>query len=156
MISGSDDTSVRFWDLKNGSLWGTFATAPAPVVAESAVVREVEWVFYTPDGLYDAPPAATRLVQYRRQDRPHSLDQFERTNNEYGLSERLLAGEKPRAAPRAAEPPPIALNVPPRSDPALPSAKLTITLGANDLKDIRLYHNDVLVPYAATGPTGKT
>jgi WD40 repeat protein/uncharacterized caspase-like protein len=152
VISGGDDTSVRFWDLKNGSLWGTFAAAPAPVVAASAAVREVDWVFYTPDGLYDAPPAASRLVQYRRQNRPHSLDQFERTNHEYGLSEHLLAGDKPRAAPRSAEPPPISLSVPPRSDPALPSAKLTITLGAKDLKDVRLYHNDVLVPYAAAGP----
>ena len=33
VISGGDDTSVRFWDLKNGSLWGTFAAAAAPVVA---------------------------------------------------------------------------------------------------------------------------
>ena len=152
VISGGDDTTVRFWDLKNGSLWGTFAAAAAPVVAPSAAVREVDWVFYTPEGLYDAPPAATRLVQYRRQDRPHSLDQFERTNNEFGLSERLLAGEKPRAAPPAAEPPLISLGAPPRSDPALPNARLTITLGAKDLKDIRLYHNDALVPYTASGP----
>ena len=152
VISGGDDTSVRFWDLKTGSLWGTFAAAAAPIVADSAAVREVEWVFYTPEGLYDAPPTATRLVQYRRQDRPHSLDQFERTNNEYGLSERLLGGEKPRALPKAEEPPPISVSVPPRSDPGLPLAMLTVTLGATDLKDVRLYHNDVLIPYTAVGP----
>jgi len=152
LISGGDDTTVRFWDLKNGRLWGTFATAAAPVVADSAAVREVDWAFYTPEGLYDAPRTATKLVQYRRRDQPHSLDQFEKTHSEFGLSESLLNGEDPRAVPKRAEPPPISVSVPPRSDPTLPLAKLTITMGAKDLKDIRLYHNDVLVPSPGAAP----
>ena len=148
LISGGDDTTVRFWDLKNGRLWGTFSSPTAPAVADAATAQEVDWVLYTPEGLYDAPPTATRLVQYRLQDRPHQIEQFESTHNEYRLSERLLAGENPRAVPKTEEPFPISISVPPRSDPTLPATRLTIALGAQGLKDIRLYHNDVLVPCA--------
>ncbi len=151
LISGGDDTSVRFWDLKNGRLWGTFSATTAPIVADATAAREVDWVLYTPEGLYDAPPTATRLVQYRRHDRPQRIEQFESTQSDYRLSERLLAGENPRSVPKTDEPFPISISLPPRFDPKLPASRLTIVLGAKDLKDIRLYHNDVLVPCA--GPS---
>ena len=36
--------------------------------------------------------------------------------------------------------------MPPRSDPTLSKSRLTITLGAADFQDVRLYHNDVPIP----------
>ena len=156
LISGGDDSTVRFWDLKNSRPWGAFVSAPTPVVADSAAIRDVDWVFYTPDGLFDAPRTATRLVKFRRRDRPQSLNQFEKSHFEFGLSERLLSGEEPRAVPNPEEPPPICVSVPLRFDPSLPSVKLTISLRSNDMKDIRLYHNDVLVPYQGVGPKNET
>ena len=68
VISGSDDTTIRFWDLENGSLWGTFSASGTPAVADAAPIQELDWAFYTPDGLFDASAAATRLVHYRRPD----------------------------------------------------------------------------------------
>ena len=60
LISGSDDTTVKFWDLKAGKLWGTFSAARAPAEpiepADNAQVQELDWVLYTPDGLFDATP----------------------------------------------------------------------------------------------------
>jgi uncharacterized caspase-like protein len=146
LISGSDDTTVRFWDLKAGTLWGTFAAATRPAVAEAAAVQELDWVFFTPDGRFDAPPTAARLVQYRRHDRPQQLDQFDKSHRLFRLSERLLRGEDPRLERQPDEPPPVSISLPPRPDPTTPRTRLNITLGARDLQDVRLYHNDVLIP----------
>jgi WD40 repeat protein len=149
LVSGSDDTTIRFWDLKRGTLWGTFSAATRAAVPDTAMVQELDWVLFTPDGRYDAPPSATKLVQYRRHDRPLLLDQFERTHHAFRLSESLLAGEDPRLQREPDEPPPVSISVPPRADPATPQTRLTITVGARDakeLKDVRLYHNDVLIP----------
>jgi WD40 repeat protein/uncharacterized caspase-like protein len=146
LISGSDDTTVRFWDLKGGTLWGTFSAATRPDVADAAAVQELDWVFHTPDGLFDASPTAARLVHYRRQDRPQQLDQFDETHKTFRLSEQLLEGKNPRLTQQPDDPPPVAITAPPRSDPTLPEVRLTITLGATDLKDVRLYHNDVVIP----------
>jgi WD40 repeat protein/uncharacterized caspase-like protein len=147
LISGSDDGTVRFWDIEKGALWGTFTATIAPAVADTAEVREVDWVFSTPEGLYDAPPTATKLIRVRSQDRPLPLEPFEKTHREFRLGERMLVGKDLGARPpKSVEPPPIAISVPPRSDSSLPASRLSIALGADDLSDIRLYQNDVLVP----------
>ena len=67
LISGSDDTTIRFWDLEKGTLWGTFSAAGTPAVAD-APVQELDWALYTPDGFFDASAAATKLAHYRRPD----------------------------------------------------------------------------------------
>jgi WD40 repeat protein len=146
LISASDDTTVRFWDLKAGSLRGTFSAAAKPAVSDDAPIQDLDWVFYTPDGRYDAPPSATNLVRYRRQDQPLSLDRFEKTHNEFRLAEGLLGATTRPVSAEPADPPPVTISSPPRPDDSLPDTKLTITLGAQDLRDVRLYHNDVLIP----------
>ncbi|HZW32076.1 MAG TPA: WD40 repeat domain-containing protein, partial [Isosphaeraceae bacterium] len=146
LISGSADTTVRFWDLQGGNLWGTFSAASRPDVADAAAVQELDWVFHTPDGLFDASPAAGKLVHYRRKDRPQQLDQFDETHKTFRLSEQLLEGKNPRLTQQPDDPPAVSITAPPRSDPTLPEVRLTITLGASDLKDVRLYHNDVVIP----------
>jgi WD40 repeat protein len=148
LISGSDDTTIRFWDLKRGSLWGTFSATTRPPVAEAAI-QELDWVLYTPEGRYDAPPSATALVRFRRHNRPLLVDQFEKTHNTFRLSERMLQGEDPRLGREPEEPPPVSISVPPRTDPTTPRTRVTITLGARDAKeiqDVRLYQNDVPIP----------
>jgi WD40 repeat protein/uncharacterized caspase-like protein len=146
LISASDDTTVRFWDLGKGALRGTFSAAGMAAVADLAPVQELDWVFYTPDGRYDAPPSATKLVKYRRRDQAMLLDRFEKTHNEFRLAEQLLTGADQRLTAEPADPAPVTISAPPRPDTSLPETKLTITLGANDLKDVRLYHNDVVIP----------
>ena len=47
---------------------------------------------------------------------------------------------------RPRRPSPVSISVPPPPDPAKPETKVTITLTSDDLKDLRLYHNDVLIP----------
>jgi WD40 repeat protein len=146
LISASDDTTVRFWDLKAGALRGTFASASKSAVSDIAAVQELDWVLYTPDGRFDAPPAATKLVRYRRQDQPMLLERFEKTSNVFRLAEQLIIGATSRRDAEPADPPPVTLSAPPRPDPTLPETTLTVALGAEDLKDVRLYHNDVLIP----------
>src|SRR5262249_30839152 len=105
-----------------------------------------DWVLYTPDGLFDAPPGATRLVHYRRHDRAQQLEQFEATHQTFQLGEQLLEGKNPRLAQETADPPSVTINVPPRPDPTVAQTRLTVTLGADDCEDVRLYHNGVPIP----------
>ena len=71
LISGSDDTTIRFWDLQNRSLLAAFCAAsteddsPRP---SRPGVRELDWVLYTPDGHFDASPEGRELVRFRRGD----------------------------------------------------------------------------------------
>jgi hypothetical protein len=74
------------------------------------------------------------------------LDRFERTHDEFRLAEQLISGVVRRGGSEPADPPPVTVSVAARPDPTLPETTLTITLGAEDLKDVRLYHNDVLIP----------
>ena len=66
LVSGGDDTMVRFWDIEAKVLRGTFSAGSRPAVPGAAAVQELDWVLYTPEGYYDASAQATRLVHYRR------------------------------------------------------------------------------------------
>jgi WD40 repeat protein/uncharacterized caspase-like protein len=170
LVSGSDDTTIRLWDLEGQALRGTFSAANSPS-ADGAVPRqELDWVLSTPEGLFDSSAEATKLVHYRRPGRSHpaagrgqepaglavglrrqeeagTLDQLAATHTIYGLGEKLSAGEVPGLV-KPAEPAPIVLDAPARTDPKMPDTRLTITLGATDFEKVRLYHNDVPIPSA--------
>jgi WD40 repeat protein len=147
LISGSDDTTVKFWDLKERKLWGTFSAAQAPdVPADDAPARERDWVFYTPDGLFDATPEGAKLVCFRDRHQAHRLEQYEALNFAFRLSDSLLTGKPPRSVPQVEETPPVSIIPPVRSDPSLPYTELTVSLGETDLKDVRLYHNERPIP----------
>ncbi len=95
------------------------------------------------------PPKATPFVfsvAFRHKDEPQQLDQFAESHNIFGLGEQLLLGKTPGRKPPLEAPAPISITVEPRSDPTLSQAQLTITLGAHNLRDVRLYHNDVPIP----------
>ena len=93
LISGGDDTTVRFWDIAKGAAWGTFSAAVNPAVPEAAAIQELDWVLYTPDGHYDASTNGTKLVRFRVNDQGRPLDQFEKTLFTVQLSEQLLNRE---------------------------------------------------------------
>ena len=150
LISGSDDTTIRFWDLGKRTLLGTFAAAST--VAESAeptgagASRPLDWVLYTPDGHFDASAAGRALVRFRLGDRGHALEQFDDTAlYDFELTDQLREG-RPLVPARLDPPPPLVIDPPRRDDPAAPQARLRISLGAADLRDVRLYHNGVPIP----------
>ena len=146
LISGSDDTTVKFWDLKGGKLWGTFSAARTPTEpgepAENAPVQELDWVLYTPDGLFDATPEGAKLVRFRSRDQANRLEQYEATHFAFRLGDLLLSGKPAPLVQQVDEAPPVSIIPPVRSDPNLPDTELTVSLGATDLKDVRLYHNE--------------
>jgi len=148
LVSGSDDTTVRFWDLKRGKLWGTFTAISGPrdlEILPQAPVPELDWVFYTPEGFFDASAEGTKLVHFRQRAESHPVDQLETTHYTFRLGAQLLGGEPPRPA-RLEEPPPISVLAPPRLDASIPETELTVTLDPSQLKEIRLYHNDRPIP----------
>jgi WD40 repeat protein/uncharacterized caspase-like protein len=178
LVSGSDDTTIRFWDLQERALRGTFSAGSRPGVPVAMPAPEVDWVLYTPEGLFDASAEATKLVHYRRPaptgaaapagrgrepgelavglrrlEEAGQLDQLAATHSVYGLGERLMRGEIPDLKPKSEEAPPIAISAATRTDPTRPEARLTIALGSDEFQDVRLYHNDVPIPSGwAPGP----
>lgn len=150
LISGSDDTTIRFWDLDKHALLGTFCAASTAAEsgepAGAGPARELDWVLYTPDGHFDASEAGRELVRFRQGDHGHSLEQFDGTKlYAFELTDHLRSG-RPLEPARLDAPPPVAIDAPLREDLALPETKLTILLGAADFKDVRLYHNGVPIP----------
>ncbi|WP_165230976.1 WD40 repeat domain-containing protein [Aquisphaera insulae] len=145
LISASDDTTVRFWDLKQKSLWGTFtASVPGPDETGKDLPR-VEWVFYTPDGFFDASTSGQKLVHFRRGARADAMERYEETLYRFGLGESLLVGQAPRPNPLE-EAPPISILEPARPDPSIERTTLRVTLGDANWSELALYHNDRPIP----------
>ncbi len=147
LLSGSDDTTVRFWDLEKRVLKGTFATAASPLDDDQTVKPEAstesDWVFYAPDGRFDASARGRGLVRFRQRDRARPMEQFDATLYTFGLGEQMISQEIPKLTEETKETPPLAIDAPLRPDPAQPETQLSVHLGAPDLTDFRLYHNGI-------------
>ncbi len=150
LISGSDDTSVKFWDLKARKLWGTFSAGQAPdgpgEPADTAPYRDLDWVLYTPDGLFDATPEGTKLVRFRNREEANQLAQYEATHFAFRLADLLLSGKPAPLVQHADTAPAVSIIPPVRSDSALRETELQVSLGDAKLRDVRLYHNDRPIP----------
>ena len=139
LITGSDDTTVRFWDLNRRALWGTFsAAATARGGNANLPVQDMDWVFYTPDGFFDASASGEELGSSATATRqtPGAI--------RAALSlppEGMMLGGRPCRAWRARGSPPISI-VPPFAMTPVPDTELAVTLGAADWTDVALYHND--------------
>lgn len=145
LITASDDTTVRFWDLKRKALWGTFSAmgmTSEPGAPANLPVTDLDWVFYTPDGFFDASAEGQKRIRFRHRDEANLPEQFENTHYRFRLGETLLGGEPPRLARELDEPPPISIVPPTRDDPTVPDTELTVTLGTAGWTDVGLYHND--------------
>jgi WD40 repeat protein len=152
LVSGSDDTTVKFWEVRDRALRlrGTFAAAggrdEAVRPAGPARPAETDWVVYTPDGLFDASARGRELIRLRHTERARAMEQLDDTRfYTFDLGERLLTSTTPDAGAGPEEPPPIAIELPGPVDPGRADARLTITLGSDELQDVRLYHNNVPV-----------
>jgi hypothetical protein len=147
IASGSDDTTVRFWDVEKRVLKGTFATATSrsddDKAAKPEATTEVDWVFYAPDGRFDASARGRGLVRFRQKDHARPMEQFDATLYTFGLGEQIISQEIPKLTEAPKEPAPLAIDAPLRPDPAQPDTRLSVHLGAPDLSDFRLYHNGI-------------
>jgi WD40 repeat protein/uncharacterized caspase-like protein len=165
LVSASDDTTVRFWDIPKRSLRGTLATA-ARADADEPPARgasvEQDWVFYAPDGRFDASAQGRELVRFRRpsgQARP--LEQFDASLYTFALAEHAVSGTPPALKAAGEEPPPLSVDSPQRAEATGPEAEVVVRLASKDLKDVRLYHNQVPIatdgnpPPQADGPVGE-
>lgn len=143
LISGSDDTTVRFWDLNRRALWGTFsAAAMARGGNENTPVQDLDWVFFTPDGFFDSSASGEDLVKFRLRDEARPMVGCNKELFRHGLSGLMLAGKALAATGEPKDSPPISILQPLRPDPSLPDTELAITLGDARWSDVTLYHNE--------------
>ncbi|MHB1561357.1 MAG: WD40 domain-containing protein [Isosphaeraceae bacterium] len=142
LASASMDSTVRLWDLKNRRLVATMA----------ALDDGVEWVSYTPEGLFDGSRAGETRVAWRLDpnwwlgEGDGLIARFDQLGPAYrrvdlvdNLAMRGQEPEPPRfetlAAPRLIVEPVSAVG------PAQREVELRIRSSTPDLRDLRLYHN---------------
>ncbi len=90
-------------------------------------------------------------MRFRQGDHGHTLEQFDGTKlYSFDLADHLRSG-RPLESAILAAPPPVAIDPPPRDDPAQPETKLTVLLGATDFNDVRLYHNGIPISSGLEG-----
>ena len=149
LVSGSDDTTVKLWNLKNGSLQlsGTFISAGGGESinpeADPGAAADADWVVFTPDGHFDASAKGRQLLRFRNGDQARLMDQFDETKlYSFDLGETLLASKPHQTVPALEAPAPISIELPNQVDPSKPETEVTILLGGRGQKDVRLYHND--------------
>jgi len=144
LASASDDTTIRLWRLADRALIGTLASTP----------ETLDWVVFTPDGVYDASPSGERRVTWRLDPKDAGaadvvarLDQLRRGRHVFDLAERLARADDlpaPDALP-AARPVLVELETP--ADAAgKRRVEVAIRVSDPDAEDLRLYHNGVPVP----------
>ncbi len=135
-VSGSEDTTIRFWSLAERKLLGTL----------SAEQGTPDWVAYTPEGLFDSSIGGESQVTWLDNREVLSFDQVAERFRVYKLTDPLRRGIRPKAPEWPSEPPPR-LTI---DEPAQPAQKervlpLTISLGEPGLANVRLYQNGVPV-----------
>lgn len=150
VVSGSDDTSVRFWNPEAGTLMGSLSavreTSEADPEAAGATgpPTNLSWVVFTPDGLFDSSPGGEALVSWLSAGRVMTLEQSHATARVFRLSDWLRRGERPESPrPPPGPPPRLAIDPPPRAvfRGSHRTVELSLSLGEPGLTDLRLYHN---------------
>ena len=139
IVTGSDDTTIKFWSLSDRKLLGTL----------SAEQDTADWVAFTPDGLFDSSIGGESQVSWLVGDEVLPLDQFEERCRVFQLTASIRAGKRPEPpAPAPASPPRIVLQPPgePVSDQR--EVELTLLLDDTAVEDVRLYHDGVPVAIA--------
>lgn len=139
-ISGSDDTTVRFWRLDpstgKGSLLGSLAASQSPS----------DWVAFAPGGAFDGSPSGVETATRRiRSEDPARLDQWYGVGHVFGLTDYLRKGEVAPPAPNASMNPPPRLALEPASEVEGRQAELSLRIGEGGLQDLRLYHNGCVI-----------
>ena len=143
LASAGDDAAVRLWRLSDR----------APIGVLSAVADGLDWVVYTPDGLYDASPSGERRVAWRPDPKLGGgefvarLDQLRKERHVFDLAERLAQAEDvPAGAIPAGKPSRVQLEPVAEFDPKRRRVDLEVRLDDPAVEDVRLYHNGVPIP----------
>src|SRR5262249_31062216 len=138
-----------FWDIKRRSLRGTLATAANPD-KDGGTGFDLDWVFYAPDGRFDASAQGRELVRFRRPSgHARPLEQFDASLYTFALAEQAVSGTAAEPRGPGHEAPPLSVDSPQRGDTGASEAEIVLALAAKDLKDVRLYHNGI--PVATDG-----
>jgi WD40 repeat protein/uncharacterized caspase-like protein len=150
IVTGSDDTTIRFWSLDEARLIGTFAAltpSAATSAASAAGPAPADWVVFTPDGLFDSSPRGGDAVRWAYDGEVRALEQYERQAfYRLRLGEELRRGRAVAAGTLPDQPPPaLTLELDAARRRADREALLTITLREPELSDVRLYQNGVPV-----------
>jgi len=148
IVTGSDDTTIRFWSLEEARLIGTFAALTSSAAQSTpSAAGPADWVVFTPDGLFDSSPRGSDLVRWAYDGEVRTLEQYERQAfYRPRLGEELRLGPPPAAVALPDRPPPaLTLELAAPARRADREALLTITLREPDLADVRLYQNGVPV-----------
>lgn len=156
MVTAGWDTTVRLWDLPSHALRGTFSATvevPEGVDPQRPAIFPVEWVAFTPAGVFDASNGGEGQVAWRVDRELRPLEQFYEYRGFHAddLGARLARGEA-IAAPEWPQrrPPAVALDPPAQ---VLASARdVEVGIAVADpaaVNQLRLYHNGVPVPLRA-------
>ena len=133
LLSGSDDTTVRFWDLEKRVLRGTFATAASPLDDDQTVKPEASTESTgsstRPTGVSTHRLEAGGSSGSGSRDRARPMEQFDATLYTFGLGEQMISQEIPKLTEETKETPPLAIDRPapagsrPTRDPALRASR---------------------------------
>jgi WD40 repeat protein len=139
MVSGGDDAAVKFWDLDKQALVGT-------LLAQGRDDKLVDWLAYTPEGMFDGSLPGEAMVKWRVGERIVTLEQSEDAHHAFQLASGFAKGVRPPGPKLAAEGPRLKIDGPP---PDLASAsrevELTVWSGDADPAALRLYQDGVPV-----------
>ena len=140
IVSGGDDASVRFWDLKGHTLIGT-------LVAQGRADRAaVDWLACTPEGLFDGSRAGEAMVKWRVGEEIVTLEQSRDTHHVFQLAAAFRKGEKPKGPELKDEGPRLIIDAPP-TDRAVDAREVELTIWSGDAEPaaLRLYQDGVPV-----------
>ena len=139
IVSGSDDSAVKFWDLGKRSLVGT-------LMAQARDGRGVDWLAFTPEGLFDGSRPGEAMVKWRVGDRVVNLEQAEDRHHALGLAGTIARRVRPDAPRLVAGPPTLRIESPAgaRASKAR-QVELTVWAGGADPAALRLYQDGVPV-----------
>ena len=143
IVSGGDDAAVRFWDLRDRSLIGT-------LIAQARDARLVDWLAFTPGGLFDGSLPGEAMVKWRVGTKVVTLEQSLDTHHVFQLAGAFARGEKPREPELKAEVPALKIFDPP-ADRKVEAREVELTVWSGDPSPggLRLYQNGV--PIRAEG-----
>lgn len=137
IASAGEDAAIRLWRLTDRTLLGTLTAVP----------ETGDWVAFTPQGQFDSSPGAERRVAWRVGGAIMPLDQLYEGYRAFRLTDSLRRGTQPEIAfayTFDVPPPALAIDRPPPTS-ARREVELSVTLGDDQLDELRLYLNGVPV-----------
>jgi WD40 repeat protein/uncharacterized caspase-like protein len=150
-VSGSWDTTIRFWDAERAECTGTltaiFAEPPPRDKKSSTIPLGVDWLAFAPDGRFVGSPNGVDQLRFILGQDILSPDQLLDPNlspklYDFDLARRLREGKRPGQFPDREPQRVLAISRPPSPVSHKPDMQLTLSIGDVDQSSIRLYHDN--------------